>query len=69
MIGRWVIGIAMGLVSLIGLFMASKAADDAMYFVGLVFFVFGVIFIFALIGKSIGVAHGQSGGAEDAGHG
>ena len=69
MVGRWVFGTAMGLLSLIGLFLASKSVDDGMYLVGLLFFLFGVLFIFTLIGKSVGVAHRQGDHAEDAGKG
>ncbi len=69
MTGRWVFGVAMGLLSLIGLFLASKSVDDGMYLVGLLFFVFGVLFIFTLIGKSVGVAHRHTDHAGDAGSG
>ena len=67
MVGRWVFGTAMGLLSLIGLFLASNSVDDGMYLVGLLFFLFGVLFIFTLIGKSVGAAHRQGDHAEDAG--
>ena len=48
------LGIAMGIISLIGLFMASRAHDQAFYYTGLVLFLFGVLFIFALIRRHVG---------------
>ena len=50
--GHWIRGIFMGLLALVGLVMASKAVDATFYWVGLLFFVFGVGFIFALIGRA-----------------
>ena len=52
--GAWVLGIVMGLLSLVGLLMASKATDDGFYWTGLAVFLFGVLFIFALIGRTTG---------------
>ncbi len=52
--GKWVFGGLMGLLALIGLFMASRAADGAFYWTGLAFFLFGVLVIFGLIGKAYG---------------
>ena len=69
MTGRWVFGTVMGLLSLIGLFVASKSTDGTMYYVGLLFFIFGVMFIFALIGKSVGVKPSHADQTGDAGHG
>lgn len=54
---KWVFGVAMGLISVIGLFLASRATDDVMYFVGLLFFVFGVLFNFGMIGRHVGHHH------------
>lgn len=55
-IGKWIMGSAMGLLALIGLFLASAASDGTMYGVGLLLFVFGVLFIFRLIGRYTGGA-------------
>jgi hypothetical protein len=52
--GTWVLGGIMGVVSLFGLFIASRAADAVFYGTGLALFVFGVLFIFFLIRKSVG---------------
>lgn len=45
----WIVGIACGLFSLLGLFLASRAVDDGMYVFGLALFVFGVGMIFFLM--------------------
>lgn len=52
--GDWVFGAIMGLVSLIGLFMASRAVDGMFYTAGLLLFLFGVLFIFTLIHRNTG---------------
>jgi len=41
-------GLAMVLVSLIGLIMASQAVDTAIYLSGLALFVFGVLFVYRM---------------------
>ncbi|HEX3207941.1 MAG TPA: hypothetical protein VHQ91_01080 [Geminicoccaceae bacterium] len=48
-VGPWILGALMALLSLLGLVMANGATDNGFYAVGLVFFVFGVLFIFGLI--------------------
>jgi hypothetical protein len=53
-IGPWVLGGVMGLLSLVGLFLASAAKDDVIYGTGLVLFVFAVLFIFGLIHRHAG---------------
>ncbi len=53
-VGPWVLGGLMGLLSLIGLVMANGAKDGGFYAVGLLFFVFGVLFIFGLIRTYVG---------------
>ena len=53
-IGTWVLGGVMGLLSLLGLIMASRAADGMFYATGLLFFLFGVLFIFFLIARNVG---------------
>ena len=52
--GPWVLGTAMGLLSLIGLALASAAEDTVFYGTGLALFVFGVLFIFGLIYRHVG---------------
>ena len=63
-IGSWILGGAMGVISLVGLIMASQAQDDAFYYTGLLFFVFGVLFIFALIKRCTGTPSAEPGPAE-----
>lgn len=53
-IGPWVLGTIMGLLSLIGLFLASGAEDSGFYGFGLLCFVFGVGVIFSLIHRYVG---------------
>ena len=53
-IGPWVLGTAMGLLSLLGLALASAAEDRVVYGTGLVLFLFGVLFIFSLINGAVG---------------
>jgi hypothetical protein len=52
--GTWVLGGIMALVSLFGLFIASRAEDSVFYGTGLALFVFGVLFIFYQIRKTVG---------------
>jgi hypothetical protein len=44
-------GLAMVLVSLIGLIMASQAVDTAIYLSGLALFMFGVLFVYRMVQK------------------
>jgi hypothetical protein len=53
-IGPWILGGAMGLLSLFGLFLASAAHDDVFYATGLALFLFGILFIFGLIHRYAG---------------
>jgi hypothetical protein len=52
--GQWVFGALMGLLSLLGLVLASRAHDQTFYLVGLLLFAFGVGFIFWLIARNTG---------------
>ncbi len=52
--GPWILGAVMGLIALLGLFLASRAQDDIFYATGLGLFVFGVLFIFFLINRYVG---------------
>jgi len=47
--GPWIFGTAMGVLSLVGLFMASYATDGVFYGTGLGLFLFGVLVIGWLI--------------------
>ena len=46
---RWVFGACMALLSLFGLFIASRAADTVLYWTGLILFLIGVATVFSLI--------------------
>ncbi|MGH6944654.1 MAG: hypothetical protein ACREH6_10595 [Geminicoccaceae bacterium] len=50
----WALGVVLGVISLVGLVLASRAQDDAFYATGLGLFVFGVLLIFVLIGRHVG---------------
>ena len=50
--GAQFMGLVGILVSLVGLLLASRAADDAMYVDGMILAGFGVILVFWLIGRS-----------------
>ena len=52
--GFWILGGAMALLSLCGLFLASAAQDSVFYGTGLALFVFGVLFVFGLIHRHVG---------------
>lgn len=47
--GSWVLGGLIGFVGLVGLFLASRAVDGTLYWVGLLVFLFAVLFVFNLI--------------------
>jgi hypothetical protein len=48
------LGGVMGVLALLGLFVASGAEDDVFYFTGLGLFVFCVLFIFGMIHQQVG---------------
>lgn len=48
--GRLVMIVLAAVVGLGGLILSSQAADDAFYYTGLVIFLFGVIWLFSLVG-------------------
>ncbi len=52
--GSWVMGTLMGLLSLFGLFVASRAADAMFALFGWLLFLFGVVMIFALVTQATG---------------
>ena len=47
--GTWIVGAVMGVVALLGLFLASRAHDDMFGYFGLAVFAFGVLFIFGMV--------------------
>ena len=50
----WILGIAMAFLVLLGLIIASQAADPVMYYVGLGFCFFGVLFNYGMISRNSG---------------
>jgi hypothetical protein len=50
----WIFGAITGLLALVGLFVASRAHDQAFYWAGLGLFALGVAVIFWLIAKHTG---------------
>ena len=50
----WILGVIMGLLVILGLIIASHAADPIMYYVGLGFCLFGVLFNYSLIARHSG---------------
>jgi hypothetical protein len=53
-LAAYITGAVMGALSLIGLFLASRAHDGTFYLFGLLLFLFGVLYVFALIHKHTG---------------
>jgi len=47
----WAIGLVLGFLGIVGLFLASGAYDIGMHFFGLALFVFAVLFNFWLVKK------------------
>ena len=54
MLGSFVLGGVMGLLALLGLFVAAGARDGVFYATGLGLFVFCVLFIFVMIHRQVG---------------
>jgi hypothetical protein len=50
----FILGAIMGVIGLIGLFLASRAVDGMFYVFGLLLFLFGIGFIFSLITRHTG---------------
>lgn len=50
----WILGIAMAILVLLGLIIASRAADPFMYYIGLGFCLFGVLFNYGMISRNSG---------------
>jgi hypothetical protein len=47
--GRWLLGFVLAVVSLVALFLASRAHGDPMYYAGLVVFLICIVAIWAII--------------------
>lgn len=56
--GTWIFGIVMALISIIGLFLASRAHEQMMSTAGFALVAFGLGFIFWLIAKNTGHPRG-----------
>jgi hypothetical protein len=52
--GSFVLGGVMGVLALLGLFLAAGAHDDVFYLTGLGLFLFCVLFIFVMIHRQVG---------------
>jgi len=52
--GSWVLGGLIAFVGMLGLFLASRAMDGTVYWVGLLLFLFAVLFNFNLIASHTG---------------
>lgn len=50
--GNWCVGALIGVLGLVGLFLASRAVDDALYIFGLALFGFAILFIFGTIRRA-----------------
>jgi predicted membrane channel-forming protein YqfA (hemolysin III family) len=61
--GRWLLGFVLAVVSLVALFLASRAHGDPMYYAGLVVFVICVLAIWVIIKQAYD--HAESGGQGD----
>jgi hypothetical protein len=59
-VGSFIIGTIMGVISLVGLFLASRAVDGMFYVFGLLLFLFGLVFIFTLIHRHTGQPKGAA---------
>ena len=60
--GSYVLCGAVGLMGLVGLFVAARAGHGLSYYGGLTFFVFAVLFIFLMIKRGYDRAEGITGG-------
>jgi hypothetical protein len=45
----WLVGLALAAIGVLGLYLASRAADGALALFGLSLFVFAILFVFGLI--------------------
>jgi hypothetical protein len=59
--GSWIFGVAMAMLSMVGLFIASRAHDQMLSTVGFLLVAFGLGFVFWLIAKNTGHPAGRTG--------
>ena len=64
-IGKWVINVIVGVIGLLGLYVASRATDNTFYAMGLIVFVLAVAFIFYSIRRAFDEAGARPRGPED----
>jgi hypothetical protein len=64
-IGRWVTSGVIGLIGILGLFVASRATDDTFYSLGLIVFVIAVAVIFYMIRRAFDEAGARPRGPGD----
>jgi hypothetical protein len=50
----WILGIVMAVLVLLGLIIASQAADPVMYYVGLGLCLFGILFNYGMVSRHSG---------------
>jgi len=55
----WILGIAMTALFFLGLIIASRTHDPIMYYVGLAFCLFAVLFNYGLISRHSGQSEGR----------
>ncbi len=51
-VGKWIAGIIVGVIGLLGLFLASGAVDTGIYIFGLLLFLTATLFDFWLVKRS-----------------
>jgi hypothetical protein len=51
---NWIIGGAIAVMGLVGLFLAARGLDDGVYLFGLGLFAFAILFLFSLIARTVG---------------
>jgi hypothetical protein len=64
-IGRWITNGIIGVIGILGLFVASRATDNTFYYLGLIVFVIAVAFIFYSIRRAFDEAGARPRGPED----
>ncbi len=56
--GKWIAGAVIGLIGVLGLFLAAHAHDDALYYAGLAVFVLAVLIIGAMVKRNFDMQEG-----------
>ena len=64
-IGTWITNGIVGVIGILGLFVASRATDSTFYSLGLIVFVLAVAFIFYSIRRAFDEAGARPRGPED----